>query len=59
MYPTLFHLPEWLPIVGGAEITTFGVMMLAAFLTAGYVLKCEMVRQGHDADRRGTCSSGR
>jgi len=51
VYPNLFHLPEWLPLLGGAVITSFGAMMLAAFLTAGYVLKCEMVRQGHDADR--------
>ena len=51
MYPNLFHLPGWLPVLGGAPITSFGVMMLAAFLTAGYVLKSEMVRQGHDADK--------
>ena len=31
MYPNLFHLPEWFPILGGAPITSFGVMMLAAF----------------------------
>ncbi len=46
MYPNLFTLPEWLPLVGGAPITSFGVMMLAAFLTAGYLLKVELVRQG-------------
>lgn len=51
MYPNLFHLPEWLPVLGGAPITSFGVMMLAAFLTGGYVLKAGMVRQGQDADK--------
>ena len=50
MYPNLFTLPEWLPLVGGAPITSFGIMMLAAFLTAGYVLKVELVRQGRQPD---------
>ncbi|MCY3808751.1 MAG: prolipoprotein diacylglyceryl transferase [Gemmatimonadetes bacterium] len=50
MYPNLFTLPEWLPLVGGAPITSFGVMMLAAFLTAGYLLKVELVRQGQRPD---------
>ena len=60
MYPNLFHLPEWFPIGAGAPITSFGVMMLAAFVVGGYVLKAEMVRQGHARPtRRGTCSSGR
>ena len=51
MYPNLFHLPEWLPVLGGAPITSFGVMMLAAFLVGGYVLKNGMVRQGQTADQ--------
>ena len=50
MYPNLVHLPEWLPVLGGAPITSFGVMMLAAFLVGGYVLKNGMVRQGQTAD---------
>ena len=50
MYPNLFTLPEWLPLVGGAPITSFGVMMLAAFLTAGYLLKIELVRQGRQPE---------
>ena len=51
MYPNLFHLPEWLPVMGGAVITSFGAMMLASFLTAGYVLKSEMARRGQDPER--------
>ena len=51
MYPNLFHLPEWFPILGGSPITSFGVMMLAAFLVGGYVLKTGMVRQGQTADQ--------
>ena len=50
MYPNLFTLPEWLPLVGGAPITSFGVMMLAAFLTAGYLLKVELARQGQQPE---------
>ena len=50
MYPNLFTLPEWLPLVGGAPVTSFGVMMLAAFLTAGYLLKVELARQGREPE---------
>ena len=42
MYPILFRLPEWIPLAGGAPVTSFGAMMLAAFVTAGYVLRAEM-----------------
>jgi phosphatidylglycerol:prolipoprotein diacylglycerol transferase len=51
MYPILFELPEWLPLVGGAAITSFGVMMLLSFLTAGYVLRAELRRQGEDPEK--------
>ena len=50
MYPNLFHVPDWIPILGGAPVTSFGVMMLLSFLTGGYVLRAGMVKQGHDAD---------
>ncbi|MDP2957439.1 MAG: prolipoprotein diacylglyceryl transferase [Longimicrobiales bacterium] len=51
MYPILFELPEWLPILGGEPITTFGVFMLFSFLTAGYVLRSELGRKGHDPEK--------
>ena len=50
MYPNLFHLPEWFPIGAGAPITTFGVMMMLSFLTAGYVLRAGLAREGHNPD---------
>jgi len=50
VYPNLFHLPEWFPIGAGAPITTFGVMMMLSFLTAGYVLKAGLAREGHNPD---------
>ncbi len=50
MYPILFRMPEWVPILGGDPITSFGVMMLLAFLTGGYILKSELGRMGHDPE---------
>ena len=51
MYPILFKLPDWLPILGGEPITSFGLMMLFSFLTAGYVLRGELRRKGHDPEK--------
>lgn len=50
MYPILFELPEWLPLAGGAPVTSFGAMMLASFVTAGYVLRSEMRRRDLNGD---------
>jgi phosphatidylglycerol:prolipoprotein diacylglycerol transferase len=51
MYPILFELPRWIPLIGGAAITSFGVFMLLSFLTAGYVLRAELRRQGQDPEK--------
>jgi phosphatidylglycerol:prolipoprotein diacylglycerol transferase len=51
MYPNLFRLPDWVPFLGGEPITSFGVMMLLSFLTAGYVLRAEMRRMGEDPEK--------
>jgi phosphatidylglycerol:prolipoprotein diacylglycerol transferase len=51
MYPVLFELPQWLPLIGGAAITSFGVFMLLSFLTAGYVLRAELGRQREDPEK--------
>jgi phosphatidylglycerol:prolipoprotein diacylglycerol transferase len=51
MYPVLFELPDWLPVLGGAPITSFGVFMLFAFITAGYVMRAEMGRKGYDPEK--------
>ena len=51
MYPVFFELPRWLPFLGGQPITSFGVFMLLAFLTAGYVLRAELRRVGEDPER--------
>jgi hypothetical protein len=37
MFPNLFHFPEWLPFLGGQPLTSFGIMMLLAFLAGGSV----------------------
>ncbi len=51
MYPNLFELPEWVPILGGEPITSFGVMMLLSFLTGGYLLRAELGRLGEDPEK--------
>ena len=50
MYPHLFRLPEWIPILGGEPITSFGLMMLLAFLSAGFVLRAELRRMEYDPE---------
>ncbi len=51
MYPIIFELPDWFPFLGGEAITSFGVFMLFAFLTAGYLARAEMGRIGEDPDK--------
>ncbi|HUF76601.1 MAG TPA: prolipoprotein diacylglyceryl transferase [Longimicrobiales bacterium] len=51
MYPIIFEVPAWVPILGGEPITSFGVMMLLSFLTGGYLLRAEMRRMGEDPEK--------
>ncbi len=51
MHPILFKLPEWLPLMGGEPITTFGVFMLLAFVTGGYANRAELARLGFDPEK--------
>ncbi|HIB09000.1 MAG TPA: hypothetical protein EYO20_04020, partial [Gemmatimonadetes bacterium] len=51
MYPVIFELPDWLPLVGGMPITSFGVFMLFAFLTGGWLIRLELARIGEDPER--------
>jgi phosphatidylglycerol:prolipoprotein diacylglycerol transferase len=51
MYPVFFEIPTWVPFLGGQPITSFGVFMLLAFLTAGYVLRAELRRTGEDPEK--------
>ena len=51
MYPVIFELPSWLPGVGGMPITSFGVFMLLAFLTGGWIIRSELERMGEDPER--------
>lgn len=48
MYPELFTLN--LPVLGEMTITSFGVMMALAFLTAYWVLRAELKRMDGDPD---------
>ena len=51
MYPIIFELPEWLPLLGGQAITSFGVFMLFSFLTGGYLIRAELRRVGEEPDK--------
>lgn len=51
MYPYLFYMPDWFPLLGGAPITTFGVMMFGAFLTGGFLMRPLLRREGMDPER--------
>jgi phosphatidylglycerol:prolipoprotein diacylglycerol transferase len=51
MYPVFFELPSWVPFLGGQPVTSFGVFMLLAFLSAGYVVRAELRRAGEDPDK--------
>jgi phosphatidylglycerol:prolipoprotein diacylglycerol transferase len=51
MHPILFHLPDWFPLMGGAPITSFGLFMLLAFVTAGYANRAELDRLGYDPEK--------
>lgn len=35
MVPVLYRFPDWIPLLGDQPITTFGAMLLVAFLAAG------------------------
>jgi phosphatidylglycerol:prolipoprotein diacylglycerol transferase len=51
MYPVIFELPNWFPLLGGEPITSFGVLMLLSFLTGGYLLRSELGRIGQDPEK--------
>jgi phosphatidylglycerol:prolipoprotein diacylglycerol transferase len=51
MYPVFFELPSWVPFLGGEPVTSFGVFMLLAFLSAGYVVRAGLRRAGEEPDK--------
>ena len=51
MYPYLFYLPDWVPILGGQPITSFGVMMFLSFLVGGFTMRPLMARRGIDPEK--------
>ena len=50
MFPVLFRFPEGLPLIGGLEITSFGVMMFFSFLGGAWVLSKQMKQRGFDPE---------
>jgi phosphatidylglycerol:prolipoprotein diacylglycerol transferase len=51
MYPVIFEFPAWIPVLGGEPVTSFGVMMFLAFVTAGIILRKELDRMGYPGDK--------
>ena len=51
MFPVIFNLPDWFPLLGGEAITSFGVLMLFSFLTGGYVIRAGLREMGEDPDK--------
>jgi phosphatidylglycerol:prolipoprotein diacylglycerol transferase len=51
MYPELFTIPAWVPLIGGAPITSFGVMMFFSFLVGGVTMRPLMKEKGMDPER--------
>ncbi len=50
MHPILFTLPDWLPLLGGMEIYTYGLTMALGFLMA-FVLAYQLTRKtGEDLE---------
>jgi phosphatidylglycerol---prolipoprotein diacylglyceryl transferase len=52
MRPVLYRFPDWIPVLGDQPITTFGVMLLVAFLGAG-ALFVRRLRSDQPAARGG------
>ena len=50
MFPNLFRIPEWIPLLGGQQITSFGMMMFLAFLGAAAVHRSETRRLDGDPE---------
>lgn len=51
MHPDLFFFPDALPFLGGQPVTSFGVFMFFAFMTAGFVGRMELSRMGYDPEK--------
>lgn len=51
MLPILFTIPDWIPLIGGAPITSFGVMMFLSFLVGGYTMRPRLREVGLDPER--------
>jgi phosphatidylglycerol:prolipoprotein diacylglycerol transferase len=51
VYPNLIRFPEWVPLLGGEYVTTFGLMMFLSFVVAGVVTRKEMERKGLEGEK--------
>jgi phosphatidylglycerol:prolipoprotein diacylglycerol transferase len=51
VYPNLFRFPEWVPLLGGEYVTTFGLFMFLSFVVGGLFIREELERKGHDPEK--------
>lgn len=51
MRPVLFRFPDGLPLIGGAEVQSFGILLFLSFIAAGIVARRELDRLGEDGER--------
>jgi phosphatidylglycerol:prolipoprotein diacylglycerol transferase len=45
VYPFILHLGRW-PVLGNFDLTGYGLMMMAAFLMAGWAIQLQLQRRG-------------
>lgn len=46
MFPVIFEFPEWLPLIGGKALHTYGLLVATGFLVGIFWVKRESVRVG-------------
>src|SRR5689334_5616992 len=49
VYPFVLHLGRW-PLIGNFDLTGYGVMMMVAFLMAGWAIQLQLQRRNLNAD---------
>lgn len=49
VYPFVLHLGRW-PVIGTFDLTGYGVMMMVAFLMAGWAIQLQLQRRNLNAD---------
>ena len=48
MIPVVYRFPEWIPLLGGQAITTFGLLLFVAFLAGGSLFRRRLGHGGSE-----------